>query len=166
MNRLEKVDGVRNLYRDPISLLYYVRSQKGGFNSFTSLNTTRKEQAIKNAEDLKSVQFRNRHNIPDEKRTKHSPAICGLLDEYRETGYPNARQKARDEDSSYFRDQEAYYTNLKLFFAQKLVSELRPALLNEYPTTRSISLSRSETKALNWSFRWGPPVSFITSPSP
>jgi hypothetical protein len=55
-----------------------------------------------------------------------------LLDKYREAGYPNARQKARDKESSYFRDQEAYYTILKQFFAQKYVGELRPALLNEY----------------------------------
>lgn len=124
--------GVRNLYRDAQSQLYFLRSQKGGVNDFVPLNTTRKEQAIKNLEALKGVQFCNRHGIPGEEKIKKSPLIGGLLDKYREAGYPNARQKPRDKESSYFQDQESYHTTLKQFFAQKYVGELRPSLLNEY----------------------------------
>jgi hypothetical protein len=137
MTRLKKVPGVRNLYRDPHSQLYYMRSQQGGVSAYISLNTTRKEQAIKNMEELRGNQFRKRHEIPEEEEAGPSPLLGGLLDKYREAGYPNMRQKPRDKDSSYFRDQEAYYTMLKKFFAQKFESELRPALLNEYHRWRT-----------------------------
>lgn len=63
MTRLEKTSGVRDLYRDIVSKLYFLRSQKGGGNSFLPLNTTRKKVAITNIEELKGTQFRQRHDM-------------------------------------------------------------------------------------------------------
>ena len=85
-----------------------------------------------NIEEPKATQFRQRHDIPDKKKQKPSPLIGTILDKYREASYPDSRQKERDKDSSYFHDQEDYYTMLKSFFGQKYVNELRQSLLNEY----------------------------------
>src|ERR1019366_3026886 len=79
MTRLKKVPGVRDLYRDAHSQLYYVRSQQGGINAYISLNTTRKEQAIKNMEELRGNQFRRRHEIPEEEEAGPSPLLGGAL---------------------------------------------------------------------------------------
>jgi hypothetical protein len=51
------------------------------------LNTTRREQAIKNVEAVKGVQFRNRHGIPSEEQINKSPLFGGLLNKYREAVY-------------------------------------------------------------------------------
>jgi hypothetical protein len=92
MTRLKKVHGERNLYRDLNSLLYFLRSQKGGVNTFTPLDATRKEQAIKNAEELRGNQFRKRHEIPEKADSGPSPLLGPLLDPYRVAGYaPSSR---------------------------------------------------------------------------
>jgi hypothetical protein len=83
-------------------MIYFLRSQMGGGNSFLPLNTTRKEVAITNIEEFKANQFRQRHDIPDKKKQKPSPLIGLILDKYREASYPDSRQKERDKDSSYY----------------------------------------------------------------
>lgn len=141
--RLKKVPGVRNLYVDGNGI-FYERSQKAGGNSFISLGTTRKEQAIKHMETRRNAIFRKQHEIPEEIAQKPSPQVGIILSSYREVGYPDAKQRPRDKGSAYYRAQEDYYTMLQKFFGQRFVNELRPALLHEYHTWRKAQIRRNQ----------------------
>ena len=143
MQRMVKVHGVRGLYRDQNSQVYFHRVQSAGRNTYQSLGTSRRDQAIKNMEAKRLAAFAAEQGLEVEKPRRKPITVAMVIEKYRQGGYLDRNETPRPEGLHRFAEATSCDT-LLTFFKETPVSDLKPKLLREYHAWRIQNVTRGE----------------------
>lgn len=156
-----KTNGIRGLYRDIHTQVYFQRIQSEGRNTYKSLGTKRRDQAIKNMEAKRLQEFALQHGLEVEAPQAKPLSVQVVIEKYRKDGYPDRNETSRP--AGKHRVYEEVRCDILLsFFKDTLVSDLKPKLLRQYHAWRIQNVTRGEghrttdlelntlSNALNW----------------
>jgi integrase len=145
MSRLCKVLGERGLYEDPNTGVKYIRIQTGGRDTYKSLGTTRKTQAIDAIDARRAAKAAANLGIalePD--KEARSVTVAEVVKKYKADGYPDKKGCVRTEGSHKRNERDNCATLLRFFGDETLVDDLRPKLLNQYHAWRVENVTKGD----------------------
>ena len=164
LRRIQKVAGYAGLYQDTESGTYLRRVQASGRNTYQSLGTSKKPQAIKTLDDLRLAKVAADHGMAIQQPIGKAVNVAAVIDRYTSDEYPDKKGNAR-KVGPHRRGEEDYCQTLKKWFSDKLVPDLSQNLLDEYHTWRVENVTKGDghrttdlelntlSNALNWAVR-------------
>ncbi|HZM06585.1 MAG TPA: hypothetical protein VFC44_26595 [Candidatus Saccharimonadales bacterium] len=170
--KLEKVEGEKFLYQHTMSKVYYIRIRTETEDTERSLNTTKKQMAVKLRDKWMAARTTEKFGIEEPKPAPKRLRIDQALDDYKKAGFASIRRgKLTHPGIKHLRTEQDAIPTLKGFFKTKHVDELAPDLLDEYRTWREKNVTKGDgakttdlelntlSKSLDWAVRKGRLVS-------
>ena len=158
--RLQKVPGYPGLYVDAKSGTYLRRIQSAGRNTYQSLGTAKKPQALKTLQDIQLGEVAAQHGLVVPTR-KEAITVQAVLDRYRADGFPDRRGLPR-QDGPHLRAERDALTQLAKYFRDHLVEDLNQDTLDGYHAWRQQTARKGagqritdlELNTLNNALKW------------
>jgi len=163
MSRLRKISGERGLYEDPNTGVKYIRIQSGGNDTYKSLGTRLKTQAINAMDARRAAKAAASLGIalePDEEA--QAVTVAKVVRQYETDHFPDKKGCERADGPHKRNEKDNCATLLAFFRDEALVDDLRPKLLGEYHTWRVGNVTKGDghrttdlelntlSNALNW----------------
>lgn len=158
--RLQKVPGVRGLYVDASSGTYLRRVQTGGRDTYQSLGTRKKPQALATLDDLRLAEVAARHGLVMGGSDRQT-TVQEVLERYRDDGFPDPRGFGRGE-GRHLEAEKRDMEKLLAFFDDHVAQDLTQHQLDEYHDHRVASAASGqghratdlELNTLNNAMKW------------
>lgn len=145
MARFQKIPGERGLYEDPKTHIKYIRIQTGGKDTYRSLGTKRKTQAVDALDARRAAKVAANLGIalePD--ANDRSITVVEIVKEYEKAGFPDRTGQPRPDGPHKRAEQDNCTKLLEFFDDDALFDDVRPKLLREYHEWRIGTVTKGE----------------------
>lgn len=158
--RRKKVEGVRGLYQDLNSGMYLRRVQHGGRDTYESLGTCKKAQAIATLDDFRLADTAHRRGLTISNKNG-IVTVQEVLERYRDDGFPDHRGVAR-KPGRHLDCEKAAVPRLLAYFDDHDASALCQNILDDYHAERTANVRTGdghrttdlEINTLNNAMKW------------